>query len=98
MNFEANALEQLLIELVKLYLPISGTMQVVMGLLNIVTQVVLIYIFTGLLVRLLLLLIYYFYSSISFTSFLATGSAADPSITECQYTDGNGYLFVFILM
>lgn len=32
---------------------------------------------------------------ISISTFLATGSGADPSITECQYTDGNGYLFVF---
>lgn len=34
-------------------------------------------------------------STIPISSYLASGSAADPSITECQYTDGNGYLFVF---
>lgn len=34
-------------------------------------------------------------STITISSFLASGSAADPSITECQFTDGNGYLFVF---
>jgi len=34
-------------------------------------------------------------STIPISSFLATGSTADSSITECQFTDGNGYLFVF---
>lgn len=34
-------------------------------------------------------------STVTLTPFLATGSTANPNITECQYTDGNGYLFVF---
>lgn len=34
-------------------------------------------------------------STVTLSSFLATGSSADPSITECQFTSGNGYLFVY---
>src|SRR6266404_1958251 len=34
-------------------------------------------------------------STVTLSSFLATGSTANPNITECQYTDGNGYLFIF---
>lgn len=34
-------------------------------------------------------------STVNISTFLASGSIADPSITECQFTDGNGYLFVF---
>lgn len=34
-------------------------------------------------------------STVDISTFLATGSVVDPSVTECQFTDGNGYLFVF---
>jgi len=34
-------------------------------------------------------------STVNITTFKAAGSSIDPSVTECQYTDGNGYLFVF---
>lgn len=34
-------------------------------------------------------------SEVSLTPFLASGSTANPSVTECQYADGNGFLFVF---
>lgn len=34
-------------------------------------------------------------STVDISVFIAAGSSADPSITECQFTDGNGYLFVF---
>jgi hypothetical protein len=34
-------------------------------------------------------------SNIPISSYLASGSSADPTITECQYADGNGYLFVY---
>lgn len=33
-------------------------------------------------------------TTIPISTYLASGSSADPSITECQFTDGNGYLFV----
>lgn len=34
-------------------------------------------------------------STVSVNAFLASGSTADVSITECQFSDGNGYLFIF---
>src|SRR5215813_13038326 len=34
-------------------------------------------------------------STIDISTFLASGSTADPSQSECQYTIGNGFLFVF---
>ena len=34
-------------------------------------------------------------STINISSFKASGNSADTSIVECQFTDGNGYLFVF---
>src|SRR5215467_1240702 len=34
-------------------------------------------------------------SFVDITSFSASGSVADSSQLECQYTSGNGYLFVF---
>lgn len=34
-------------------------------------------------------------STVDISGYLPSGSSADPSIAECQYTDGNGYLFVF---
>lgn len=34
-------------------------------------------------------------SSVQLNTFLPVGSSAVPSITECQYAAGNGYLFVF---
>lgn len=33
--------------------------------------------------------------TVSINTFLATGSTATPSLTECQFADGNGYLFVY---
>src|ERR1700734_60510 len=34
-------------------------------------------------------------STITITNFQALNNIADPSITECQFSDGNGYLFVY---
>lgn len=34
-------------------------------------------------------------ATVPFLSYLVAGSSADPSITECQFSDGNGFLFVF---
>src|ERR1700730_575597 len=34
-------------------------------------------------------------STINISTYIAVGSSNDPSKTECQFTDGNGYLFVF---
>lgn len=34
-------------------------------------------------------------STVAISTFLATGSSADPTQTECQFSDGNGYLFVY---
>ncbi len=34
-------------------------------------------------------------STVTLTSFLPTGVATDPSTIECQFTDGNGCLYVF---
>lgn len=34
-------------------------------------------------------------STINISTFLVSGSAADPSQSECQYASGNGYLFVY---
>lgn len=34
-------------------------------------------------------------STVSLLDFQSAGNVADPSISECQYTIGNGYLFVF---
>ena len=34
-------------------------------------------------------------STITISSFLANGSVNDPSTVECQFSDGNGYLFVY---
>ncbi len=34
-------------------------------------------------------------STVDLTVFLPTGSTNNPSLLECQFTDGNGYLFVF---
>lgn len=34
-------------------------------------------------------------STVTLSTFLASGSAADPTISECQYAAGNGYLFVY---
>lgn len=34
-------------------------------------------------------------STLNLLTFLVAGSSADPSVSECQYTSGNGYLFVF---
>lgn len=34
-------------------------------------------------------------STVNILQFAAVGNVADPSQTECQYTSGNGYLFVF---
>ena len=34
-------------------------------------------------------------STVDISSFLAAGSSADPSLVECQYSDGNGYLIVY---
>lgn len=34
-------------------------------------------------------------SSVNLSLFIVAGSTADPSVTECQYADGNGYLFVY---
>lgn len=33
--------------------------------------------------------------TINFSIYLASGSSANPSLSECQYAAGNGYLFVF---
>jgi hypothetical protein len=34
-------------------------------------------------------------STINISAYLAAGSALDPSTVECQFTSGNGFLFVF---
>lgn len=34
-------------------------------------------------------------STVDITSFLVLGSSFDPTIMECEYSDGNGYLFVY---
>lgn len=34
-------------------------------------------------------------TTVDITGFIAVGSSADPSGQECQYSIGNGYLFVF---
>jgi hypothetical protein len=34
-------------------------------------------------------------STVNISAFEATGNTSNTSITECQFTDGNGYLFVF---
>lgn len=34
-------------------------------------------------------------SQITMTAYLPSGSVLDPSTVECQYADGNGYLFVY---
>jgi hypothetical protein len=34
-------------------------------------------------------------STIDLSSFLAAGSSNDPSEIECQFSDGNGYLFIY---
>jgi hypothetical protein len=34
-------------------------------------------------------------STVTLSSFQASGSTANAALTECQYADGNGYLFVF---
>src|SRR6185312_13117268 len=36
-----------------------------------------------------------FISGFLFSSFLSPGQTGDPSLVECQYATGNGYLFVF---
>lgn len=34
-------------------------------------------------------------STVNLDNFVAAGSGADPGMLECQFADGNGYLFVF---
>src|SRR5882762_2284876 len=34
-------------------------------------------------------------STVDLSTFLPAGSSNDPSTLECQFTDGNGYLFIF---
>src|SRR6266436_6539714 len=34
-------------------------------------------------------------SVVPVTQFLATGTTANPAVSECQYAMGNGYLFIF---
>jgi hypothetical protein len=34
-------------------------------------------------------------STINISNFLASGSSLDPSTIECQFADGNGYMFVY---
>ena len=34
-------------------------------------------------------------STVDISTYLVAGSSKDPSIIECQYSDGNGYLFVY---